>query len=207
MPRNPYAIPVFFLSTVFAVAAIERAALACSYGTPQPLVLDPQAQASDTTPPSVPVAKVESVRRGQGPTTNADCSQSASSCDDIGSIDIALSATDDQAATDKMGYQVEVVAGHLPDGLALPTGPVLLMGGHLYLRWIDGATDDQEAVSFTLAIRAVDLAGNTSPPANVEVSDGGSGCSLVGRRLGSSWAAMVVLALVAARCLRRFRRA
>ena len=207
MARNLYAIPVFVLGTAFAVVAIERASQACSYGTPQPLVLDPQAQASDTTPPSVPVAKVDSIRRGRGPTTNADCSQSESSCDDTGSIDIALTSTDEQTATDKMGYQVQVVAGHLPDGLALPTGPVLLMGGHLYLHWIDGATDDQEAVSFTLAIRAVDLAGNTSPPANVEVSDGGSGCSRVGRRLGSSRAEMVALALMAARCLHRFRRA
>ena len=207
MPRNPHSIAVFVLSTVFAVVVIEQASLACSYGTPPALVLDPQAQVSDTTPPSVPVAKVDSVHRGQGPTTNANCSQSASSCDDIGSIDIALSATDDQSATDKMGYQVELVNGHLPDGLALPTGPVLLMEGRLYLHWIDGATDDQEAISFTLAIRAMDLAGNTSPPTNLEVSDGGSGCSLVGRRLRSSWATTVILLLMAARCLRRFRRA
>ncbi len=207
MARPPCAILVFVLSTVFAVVAIEQVSLACSYGTPQALVLDPQAQASDTTPPSVPVAKVDSVRRGQGPTTNADCSQSASSCDDLGSIGIALTATDDQTAPEEIGYQVEVVAGHLPDGLELPTGPVLLMEGHLYLHWIDGATDDQEAVSFTLAIHAVDLAGNTSTPANVEVSDGGSGCSLVGRRLGSSWAATVILLLMAARLLGRFRRA
>ena len=190
------------------MVSIERASLACSFGSPQPLVLDPQAKASDTTPPSVPVAKVDSVRRGRGPTTNSDCSQSASSCDDIGSIDIAVTATDDQTPTDRMGYQVEVVAGRLPDGLALPTGPVLQMGGHLYLHWIDGATDGQEPISFTLTIRAVDLAGNTSPPADVEVADiGGSGCSLVGRRLGSSWAATVILLLMAARCLRRVRRA
>ena len=206
MAKNSRVIPIFVLSTVFAVVAIGRASLACSYGTPPALVLDPQAQTSDTTPPSLPVAKVDSVRRGKGPTTYANCSQSASSCDDIGSISIALTATDDQATADKMGYQVEVVAGHLPDGLALPSGPVLLTGGHLYLHWIDGATDDQEAVSFTLAIRAVDLAGNTSPPANVDVSDGGSGCSLVGRRLGSSWAATVVLLLLAVRCMRQFRR-
>jgi hypothetical protein len=207
MSRSPRATLVFVLSTVFAVVTIEQASLACSYGSPPALVLDPQAQASDTTPPSVPVANVESIRRGQGPTTYANCSQSVSSCDDFGSIGIALTATDDQAPTDKMGYRVEVVAGQLPDGLALPTGPVLLTGGHLYLHWIDGATDDQEAVSFTLAIRAVDLAGNTGPPANVEVSDGGSGCSLVGRRIGSSWAATVVLLLMAARFLRRSRRA
>jgi hypothetical protein len=206
MASNLRAILTFVLSSVFVVIAMERAAMACMYGTPPALVLDPQTKASDTTSPSAPFAKVDLVRRGQGPSTEANCSQSVSSCDDFGSISIALTATDDQAPADKMGYQVEVVAGRLPDGLALPSGPVLLTGGHLYLHWSDGATDDQEAVSFTLAIRAVDLAGNASPPANLEVSDAGSGCSLVGRRIGSSWAATVVLLLLAVSCLRRFRR-
>jgi hypothetical protein len=200
MTINLKAVLGFVLVAACTMVAMERAAPACSFMPPTALELDPQS--SDTTPPSAPVAKVESIRRGKGPEMDG-CSQSASSCDDLGAIDIALTATDDQVALDKMGFQVEVTAGNPPAGLMLPDGPVLLQGGHLYLRWNDGATDDQEGISFTLAIRAVDLAGNTSSPTTLAITNGGSGCSLVGRPLASSWIMTVVLLLLAAGCLRR----
>ncbi len=34
------------------------------------------------------------------------------------------------------------------------------------LPWIDGATDNQEPIDFTLAVTAVDLAGNESVPSS-----------------------------------------
>jgi hypothetical protein len=161
------------------------------------LVVDPQS--TDTIAPAAPTVTVAAIRRGKGP---EGCS--ATDCDDLGSIDIALTAEDDQVSAGKVGFQVELSDGNPPSDLRLPSGPVLASGGHLYLHWNDGASDDQESISFTVSIRAVDLAGNTSPPTTVRVSDGGSGgCSLGGRRLGSSWATTIVLLWVAAVCLRR----
>lgn len=187
-----------FVAVVTLVAA-EEAAQACKLAVPRPLVLDPQS--SDTTPPSAPTATVGSIRRGKGPETNG-CSQSASSCDDLGSIDIALTATDDQATLDTMGFQVEVTEGNPPQTMTLPTGPVLATAGHLYLAWVDGATDEQESIAFAVAIRAVDLAGNLSPPTTVKVTSESSGCSVAGG-LRSSWATTVALLLLVTFCLRR----
>jgi hypothetical protein len=192
-----------------SVAWMARPAEACSLRSNQPLVLDPQAQASDSAPPSVPTAAVESITSGKGPVRDSSgCGESASSCDDLGRISLTVSATDDQTAAASLGFQVELVAGNLPAGLTLPTGAVLLLGQYLFLHWIDGASDDQEAISFSLAIRAVDLAGNVGPPVTVQVSDPGSGgCSVAARRVGWSWPASVLAVLLAARLLRRRRSA
>jgi hypothetical protein len=180
---------------------------ACSFASNQPLVIDPQAQASDSTPPSPPSVGVESITRGKGPQP-AGCGQSVSSCDDIGWIVLTVDATDDQTASAGLGYQVELVAGDLPAGLALPNGPVLPREGRLLLVWTDGASDDQEAISFTLALRAVDLAGNVGQPTTVQINDPGSGgCSIAARRPGSSWPASTLVVLLAARLLRRRRQA
>jgi hypothetical protein len=198
MLRNlSWGLALTFVAAGTLIAA-EKAAQACKLAVPRPLVLDPQS--SDTTPPSAPTATVGSIRRGKGPETNG-CSQSTSSCDDLGSIYIALTATDDEATPDQMGFQLELTDGALPSGLTLPSSPVLATAGHLYLAWGDGATDEQEAIAFTLAIRAVDLAGNISPPTTVKVASEGSGCSLAGG-LRSSWATTVVLFLLVAFCLR-----
>jgi hypothetical protein len=187
-----------FVAAVTLVAA-EEATQACKLAVPRPLVLDPQS--SDTTPPSAPTATVGSIRRGKGPETNG-CNQSASSCDDLGSIDIAVTAADDEATPDRLGFQLELADGALPSGLTLPSGPVLATAGHLYLAWVDGATDEQEAIAFTVTIRAVDLAGNISPPTTVKVASESSGCSVAGG-LRSSWVTTVVLLLLVTFCLRR----
>jgi hypothetical protein len=189
-----------------AAAVVGRVALACSFPGDSPLVIEPQAQATDPTPPSSPTASLASLRRGKGPDRNlAGCSQSISSCDDLGTIGIALHATDDQTPSADLGYQVQLAAGRLPDDLTLPAGPVTLQGGYLYLRWIDGATDDQEAISFTLAIAAVDKAGNVGPSVSLQVSDPGSGggCSFLCRRVSTSWLALVIVVLAGRRVGRR----
>jgi hypothetical protein len=192
------------LTVAGGVAVHARQADACSFASPTPLTVDPQAQATDGTPPSAPVGKLDHITRGKGPKRTSTCGMSVSSCDDLGSIAITVSATDDQTASDQLGYRVELASGRLPGDLALPTAPILAMGGYLYFHWLDGATDEQEEVSLSLAISAVDRAGNAGPSATVEIhSPGSGGCSLVGGRLGSSWATPVVLVLVAARLLRR----
>jgi len=67
------------------------------------------------------------------------------------------------------------VAGTLPYGLVLPSYvrlPLPVAGDvspevvPLELAWTDRATSDQEGIDFTLAVTAVDLAGNESAPSS-----------------------------------------
>jgi hypothetical protein len=166
-----------------------RPAVACKIVGNQPHTLDAQAQSSDSTPPGAPTVAVESIRRGKGP-EGSGCSQSASSCDDLGSIALLVSATDDQSPPEKTGYRIEIASGTLPSGLTLPGTDVRGMGdGRLFFGWNDGNTDAQEPLSFSLMIRAVDLAGNVGQPATIQITDpgAGSGCTLAARGLTTSW--------------------
>jgi hypothetical protein len=202
---NAYSLRLVLAAGTIAIVCCShaRAAQACSLAVPTPHTLDPAAQATDTTPPEGPTAAVTSIRRGKGADTDfASCSQSASSCDDLGWIALQLGAQDDQTPADKLGYQIELIAGQPPSGLNLPTGAVRAMGGMVYLNWNDGASDDQESISFSLAVRAVDLAGNTRPATTVNVSDGGS--VLPGPL--SAWPITTLSLLLLARLLRGLKR-
>jgi len=164
---------------------------------------DAQAQATDGSPPSAPVVTVQSIQRGKGPEYQG-CSQSASSCDALGRIILQVSATDDQTEVASLGYRIELASGSLPSGLSLPATAVRpATGSGLLLGWIDGASDDQEALSFVLAIRAVDLAGNEGPPTSVALRDAGSGgCSVGGPSPLASPGAFVAVLLIVASLLR-----
>jgi hypothetical protein len=173
----------------------------------QPHTLDAQAQVSDSTPPGVPTVSVESIHRGKGP-QGSGCSQSASSCDDIGTVSLLVSATDDQSSAENIGYRIELASGTLPSGLTLPSGAVrALGGGSLVMVWIDGNTDQQEALSFSLTIRAVDLAGNVGQPATIQISDpgSGSGCTVAGHGLTLGWPSTAAI-ILGVFLLRRRRR-
>ena len=165
---------------------------------------DPQAQATDGSPPSAPLVTVQSIQRGKGPEYQG-CSQSASSCDDLGRIILQVSATDDQTEVASLGYRIELASGSLPSGLSLPATAVRpATSSGLVLGWNDGASDDQEALSFVLVIRAVDLAGNEGPPTSVAVRDAGSGgCSVGGPSPLASPGALVAVLLVVVSLLRR----
>jgi hypothetical protein len=188
---------------VFAMAV--PVASACKPGSLPLHVIDAQAQVSDTTPPGPVTVTVSEISRGKGPDTNwASCSQSASSCDDIGTVTLQVSAEDDQSPPDKLGYQLQLADGQLPSGLTLPTDAVRTLAGALYLYWNDGASDDQEAISFSLAIRAVDLAGHLGPASTVVIHDPGSGgCSLPARRPNAPWPLVAVTILIVVRWTRR----
>jgi hypothetical protein len=166
--------------------------------------LDAQAQATDSTPPGEPTLALETIKRGKGA---EGCGTAVSSCDDLGWIAVRASATDDQTPAASLGYRVELASGSLPSGLTLPADAVRGdEGGLLSFGWIDGNSDDQESLSFSLAVRAVDLAGNVGPPAYVPIDDPGSGCSMLARRpFASGWSTTVVI-LLAAYLLRRCRR-
>lgn len=184
-----------------------RPAHACEIAAPEPHTLDPSAKASDNSAPGTPTASVTSIRRGKGAKTNvSSCSQSGSSCDDVGAVALQLVAQDDQTPTDQVGYQIEQADGELPSGMTLPTQAVRARAGTIYLFWPDGAHDDQESISFTLKVRAVDLAGNIGPATTIEVHDSGSGgCSLIPSPL-TAWPVTTLAILLLAHLLRRGRR-
>ena len=130
-----------------------------------PHQLDPAEQKIDRTPPARVAAGVKNIRRGRGPVKHGDGAMAVSSCDDLGSITLQLTASDDRTSTDNLGYLPVGVEGDLPSGL-LERVEVQRADddGALTLWWIDGATDVQEPLKFALAIIAVDLAGNRSAP-------------------------------------------
>lgn len=162
---------------------VPQVADACSsFGVEEAV---PDTSLSDSEAPAA-VGDVDvSIKRGRAP----DCrlgTCSSSSCDDIGFLQLSFDAPeDDQTAGGDLNYQIEVVEGDAPDGL-IPSfvfrtfeGP-----GQISLQWGDGATDDQEALDFTIVVRAVDLAGNVGPdsePIVIADSGGKAGCN-VGHR-------------------------
>lgn len=126
--------------------------------------LDAAEQRIDRQPPAPaqgPVVRV--LRRGM---------RSDSSCANVGLIQVAFTgAKDDRTPRERIGYLITHVAGTLPYGLFLPSDAVLAtpvagdVSGEVFLlalAWADPATGDQEAIDFTLALTAVDLAGNES---------------------------------------------
>jgi hypothetical protein len=163
----------------FALASSARAD-ACSFAGHEIHVLDDAEKTLDTTPPSAIGETTYSVTRGRGP-ERSGCSETSSSCDDIGGIQLYVSeVTDDRTSLEKLGYRVEVVAGSLP-GFSTPTTAVRAFNGNqLFFHWIDDAEEEQESIDVTFRIRAVDLAGNEGPPRDVRVRDDGrsDGCSL-----------------------------
>lgn len=190
---------------LLVVGGAARVAQACKPASEPAHTLDTAAQASDATPPGLVTVTATEIRRGKGPDTNlASCSQSATSCDDIGTLALQVAAEDDQSPPDKLGYQLELTGGQLPSRLSLPTGAVRAPSGIINLHWIDGASDDQETIAFALAVRAVDLAGNLGPAQTVLIHDPGSGgCSLPPRRPNTPWPLVTVAILLVARWMRR----
>jgi hypothetical protein len=127
--------------------------------------LDAVEQKIDKQPPVQVEARIVSVVRGSAP--------SGSSCDDIGVIVIELVRVgDDRTPREKLGYRITHVEGTLIDAGMLRSGfvfrvtPVPGKPLQFTLPWIDGATDTQEPIDFTLAVTAVDSAGNESVPSS-----------------------------------------
>lgn len=157
-----------------------------------------------------PIGEVSyTIQRGRGPKDEGCGKQSGTSCDDIGTLTLHFApSADPDSDTSAVGYRLRVTGGALPPGLQLPSEPLVGMGvapqseGTLFLTWIDGASDDQESVDFSLTLTPVDADGNTGPtsPA-VHVHDEGSsggGCNVHRHRAGRVAAppALVALALL-----------
>ena len=139
-----------------------------------PHQLDPTEQKLDHLPPSPPRMSVLNVKRGRA----AGPDGQGSSCNDMGEISLKLeqAARDNRTPPEKMGYLWQVREGQVPAGLAPPVGPVRLTAeGILPLFWIDGSTDDQEPLEFSITVSAFDLAGNQSEPsADIQIRHPGN---------------------------------
>lgn len=169
---------------------MPRRAEACSYGPLAPHQTDAAEAAVDTTPPSAIAKPSFTVKRGHGP--DGSCgSESSDSCADTGSISVHFEpATDDRTDATSMGYEVEVVDGVAPTDPTWPSSAVRAFDGNtLYFHWSDGDSDEQETIDFTLAIRAVDRAGNQGPATEIRIRHGGSeeGCRVTGSGVNLAW--------------------
>jgi hypothetical protein len=208
--------PVFFVAAAGAIPLCAPApARACSVAAPTAHVVDPAMEVTDQMAPTLSPISAPVIGRGFAP---GGCSGSSSSCDDIGVIQIEPKATDDMTPTEKIGFRVTLADGTLPAGLTLPADAIDLPAGYPFvgLTWVDGATNNQDPLDFTLSIVAVDLAGNESAAQTVVVHDdgGGSGgsasCQLSAARSGGSGhtpasaaICLTVFALLMAACRRR----
>src|SRR5688572_23423497 len=145
----------------FLCLAGARLAEPCSVGRLNH-ELDAAEQKIDRQPPVQVEARVVSVVRGTA--------RGGSTCDDLGFIVIELvRVDDDRTPREKLGYRITRIEGTLPESGMLPSFalrviPVPGKPLQFTLVWVDGATDNQESIDFTLAVTAVDMAGNESVP-------------------------------------------
>ena len=150
------------LSLVVWLAGASVAS-ACSFAHEPDFEIDESIE--DGESPVAAVVKEVRITRGKGPTRGRGLVL-YDSCDDLGTISIEID-TDDPA----VGYFLARADGSLPSGLTLPEAARPARG--LSLRWIDGATDHQDAFAFALTIRSVDRAGNLGESIEILIEDDG----------------------------------
>jgi uncharacterized protein (TIGR03382 family) len=150
---------------------------------------------TDTVAPSAVTASAIVERQDSG----GGCAGAQSKCGGGAWITIAVTASDNAATVDKLGYQLRIVSGEAPDGLVIPSTAVTPVGGQLHFYF---NAEDRAGFALDLELRARDLNGNLGPPTVIKVGEPGeSGCST-----GGSGALGGVLLALAALLARRHRR-
>ncbi len=140
---------------------------ACLSAEPEPHQLDEEEILLDDEAPAAVADLAPSLYRGQLLNT---------SCDDISTLSLDfLPAVDDRTPAAELGYRLVLLDGELPEGMSLPDGAIRAETGHISVAWLDGLAEEQELIDFSLGLIAVDLAGNESELATVDVFDAGSG--------------------------------
>jgi len=123
----------------------------------------------DFDAPSSPVVSVGLIQRGHGDVQFGERAARRSNSD-YASINIKVrGATDNRTQVTGLGYRVHYVDGALPNGLRMPSAPLIANHGDLFLGWADGRTWEQEPFAFRLYVTAMDLAGNESVPSDTIV--------------------------------------
>jgi len=159
----------------------------------------PENQAGANALPAADV-KVVAIKRGAGP--RAGCgAPTSTSCDDLGWLEFSVKLPAPAAgaeAADSLGIKMEAVAGVLPEGLTLPSTPIVASPS-FQLTWIDGANDTQEPLRFTIRFWLVSRAGDLSESIDVTIGHGSSSGDVSATRgpEGTSmpWPLMVALLL------------
>jgi len=204
-PQTSVSLSLSFALALLATAIAPARARACQAPGFEMHTLVAAEQAVDHTPPVMKQPVAVTLQRG-APPRGSGCGSSSDNCDDGSSLWLNPQAADDRTMPEYMGYRLKLVAGALPPGAQLPTGDVRATAG-ITLRWSeDVAHDDPPLISFTLELRAVDLAGNASEPVLVPIvdgDDGSSGCALTPAHRGSALLTAVPLALLALGVRRR----
>jgi len=165
-----------FVASAAAIGALLAplaARAACYTQEPVPHVIDAALRETDHVPPNLPPVGFNYLGRGHRSPGAEGCGGGDPGCDATGVVHVELAATDDVSPQDKIGYRFTVASGTPPAGLVFPENPVDFPLGETAFNfpWNDGATDVQDAVSFTLRIVAVDQAGNESAPQMLAVQD------------------------------------
>jgi hypothetical protein len=147
------------LALILIAPSIPRPTGACSALAENsgPLELD-AAFAADAVPPSAVIASVSIDADDGDGGGGGGCGTPL--CGDGGHfVVLNVSATDDQAPAQRIGYRLAVVGGQAPEGMTIPSTAVLSDNGDLLLRFLNTTS----AFAFDLEIRAVDLNGNIGP--------------------------------------------
>ncbi|HEY7375107.1 MAG TPA: hypothetical protein VIF57_23295 [Polyangia bacterium] len=189
------------------LAAPRADARACSIAGPSPYVVDASLQATDHVAPTLGSVTVARLQRGASTGGCDGSGTSGGTCDGLGSLALAVPASDDVTPATDIGYRFSLVDGALPPSFTILLGrpsTAALSDGQIWFSWSDG-TDDHPPIDFTLQVVAVDRAGNESAPQTVRVSDDPGGCAIASPRphaRGLVWA-MAAVTLLAARRRRR----
>jgi hypothetical protein len=157
--------PAVAVAAAIGTLASLRPARACDPVGLTPHTVTPALQASDQTPPTLPALPSAIVYRPGEAGCGGSCGWR---------IEIAALATDDMTSSSQIGYRI-TPARTLPAGFTVPDFAVDPVGDHVVLYGDFG----DDPFGFTLRVVAIDLAGNESPPQNVEVGGGpGHACAL-----------------------------
>lgn len=114
----------------------------------------------DDQAPVLRELRLGNLTRGRAP-RSAGGNFVISSCDDIGMMRIHVRAEDRGAGAANVGWEVRVHGESAPEFFNLET-PLLASEQTVTLYWSDGASDDQEPLDFSVSVRAIDGAGNSS---------------------------------------------
>jgi len=146
-----------------ATSLASAAANACETLALAEHTVDPALQESDQRPPARVQLELVELAPGNGSEYLTGAEYLGCPGDASASFRI-LVAEDDQTPPEQLGFRFILVDGELPaERMYFPREPVRAASGHLYVMWRVSVRDSIEPVDFTIAVVAVDLAGNEGP--------------------------------------------
>lgn len=159
------------------MGGIAEQASACTYGVSLAHATEPQFLGMETVPPQLFDVRVQTVRRGQGPTRQfTDDGRELfvnSSCSGLGGLVLLVAAEDNQTDFSELRYSVELVTGSAPASFA--EGALNSFGDdELRFTWPEAPNQGREPLQFELQVTAVDESGNESEPLFIEVTHPGT---------------------------------